>query len=317
MPAVKRLSILFHRAGPSPPIFPAPEDRRLILAVASARLGAPTGFLGSISRDFFGDMLMDRLHAEGVDDAFIRRSERLSTLAFVKIVQGEEPRYAFFTENSADRSLRIEDIPPVLPDSVECLAFGSISLLLEPGASAVTALIRREACSRAVSLDPNVRPMLVRDKAAYRLQLEGLLGPAGIVKVSSADLEWLYPERSAFESAGEWRERCGGIVVLTRGQDGALLLGPNFRVEVPGSRVAVKDTIGAGDTFHAALLVRLRGLGRLNPQCADELTESEARDVLGFAVRAAALNCTRAGADPPTAAEMEAAALGNPGYSSG
>ena len=298
--------------GAEPSYLPRPGGSLFNLAVASARLGAPTGFLGCISRDFFGDMLMDRLHAEGVDDAFIRRSERLSTLAFVKIAQGEEPRYAFFTENSADRGLCIEDIPPVLPDSVECLAFGSISLLLEPGASAVTALIRREASPRAVSLDPNVRPMLVRRKASYRLQLEGLLGPAGIVKVSSADLEWLYPGRSALESADEWRERCGGIVVMTRGRDGALFLGPNFRVEVSGSCVAVKDTIGAGDTFHAALLVHLRRLGRLNPQCAAELTEPEARDVLSFAVKAASLNCTRVGADPPTAAEMETASLRNP-----
>lgn len=290
-----------------PSYLPRPGGSPFNLAVASARLGAPTGFLGRISRDFFGDMLMDRLAAEGVDTAFIRRSRRLSTLAFVKIAPGEEPRYAFYTENSADRSLRIEHIPETLPDSVECLAFGSISLLLEPGASTITSLIRREAGSRAISFDPNVRPMLVHDKTSYTRRLERLAESAGIVKVSAADLQWLYPERSPEASAREWLERCGGIVVLTRGPLGAVLGAPGFRVEVSGRRVEVKDTIGAGDTFHAALLVRLRRLGRLNPRCAVELTEDEARDALSFAVKAAALNCARVGADPPLAAEMDSA----------
>jgi fructokinase len=286
---------------------PCPGGSPYNLAIASARLGAPTGFLGKISRDFFGDMLHDRLVAEGVDTAFTRRSDRLSTLAFVKIEDGEEPRYAFYTENTADRNLVPVDIPETLPDSVKCLEFGSISLLLEPQASTIKSLIRRESGKRAISFDPNVRPMMVTDKAAYVAEMEELAGLSTIVKVSSADLEWLYPGRPAMESASDWLARGAGIVVMTRGKDGAIIIGPSYRVETPEYWVEVKDTIGAGDTFHAALLVRLHQLDRLSARTASDLTKDEAQDVVEFAVKASSLNCAKQGADPPTAAEMAAA----------
>ena len=286
---------------------PCPGGSPYNLAIASARLGAPTGFLGKISRDFFGDMLFDRLMAEGVNTGFTRRSDRLSTLAFVKMDRDQEPRYAFFTENTADRTLVPADIPETLPDSVECLEFGSISLLLEPQAGTIKSLIRREAGKRAISFDPNVRPIMVGDKAAFTAEMEELAGLSTIVKVSGADLEWLYPGRPVEESASDWLNRGAGIVVVTRGKDGGVLLSPNYRVEAPEYRVEVKDTIGAGDSFHAALLVRLHQLGRLSPRCAGELAESEAQDVVEFAVKASSLNCAGRGADPPTAAEMNAA----------
>jgi len=252
-------------------------------------------------------MLHDRLVSEGVDTVFTRRSDRLSTLAFVKIEDGEEPRYAFYTENTADRNLVPVDIPETLPDSVKCLEFGSISLLLEPQASTIKSLIRRESGKRAISFDPNVRPMMVTDKAAYVAEMEELAGLSTIVKVSSADLEWLYPGRPAMESASDWLARGAGIVVMTRGKDGAIIIGPSYRVETPEYWVEVKDTIGAGDTFHAALLVRLHQLDRLSARTASDLTKDEAQDVVEFAVKASSLNCAKQGADPPTAAEMAAA----------
>ena len=286
---------------------PCPGGSPFNLAIASARLGAPTGFLGKISRDFFGDMLFDRLTAEGVDTSYTRRSDRLSTLAFVKIETGEEPRYAFYTENTADRNLVPVDIPEALPPEVKCLELGSISLLLEPQAETIKAFARREHGKRAISFDPNVRPMLVGDKAAYVAEMEELAALATIVKVSAADLEWLYPGRSALDSAEAWLSKGAGIVVMTRGKDGAMLLAPSFRVEAPEYWVEVKDTIGAGDTFHAALLVRLHELERLSARTASDLTKEEALDVVEFAVKASSLNCARQGADPPTAAEMAAA----------
>lgn len=277
------------------------------LAIAAARLGAPIGFLGKISRDFFGDMLFDRLRSEGVDTSFTRRSDRLSTLAFVKIEDGGEPRYAFYTENTADRNLVSVDIPESFAKSVECLEFGSISMLLEPQAQTIKNLIRRESGKRAISFDPNVRPMLVLDKAAYTAEMEELAGLSTIVKVSSADLEWLYPERPAEESATEWLAKGAGLIVMTRGKDGAVLLNSSYRVEAPEYWVKVKDTIGAGDTFHAAFLVRLHQLGRLSAKTASELTRDEALDAVEFAVKASSLNCAKQGADPPSSADMEAA----------
>jgi fructokinase len=286
---------------------PCPGGSPYNLAIAVARLGAPAGFLGKISRDFFGDMLYNRLAAEGVDTTYTRRSDRLSTLAFVKIEAGEEPRYAFYTENTADRNLVAVDIPESLPGSVECLEFGSISLLLEPQAQTIKNLIRRESGRRAISFDPNIRPMMVADRAAFTAETEHLASQATIVKVSKADLEWLYPQRPAEESARKWLALGAGIVVLTRGKDGAALMSASYRVEAPEYWVEVKDTIGAGDTFHAALLVRLHELGRLSARTAADLTRTEAQDVIDFAVKASSLNCARQGADPPTRAEMVSA----------
>jgi len=283
---------------------PCPGGSPFNLAIAVARLGAPAGFLGKISRDFFGDMLFNRMEKEGVDTTYTRRSDRLSTLAFVKIEEGMEPRYAFYTENTADRNLASVDIPETLPDSVECLEFGSISLLLEPQAETIKNLIRRESGKRAISFDPNVRSLMVGDKEAYSSEMEELAGLSTIVKVSAADLEWLYPERPAEDSALAWLALGAGIVVLTRGKDGAVLFASSYRVEVPEYPVEVKDTIGAGDTFHAALLVRLHELGRLSARTGSELTRKEALDAVRFAVKASSLNCARQGADPPTAAEM-------------
>jgi len=274
------------------------------LAIAVSRLGAKVGFLGKISSDFFGNLLFDRLLAEGVDMSLIRRSDRLSTLAFVGIERGREPRYAFYTNGSADRNLLEIDVPERLPDEVKCLEFGSISLLLEPGAQTIKNLVRREVGRIAISYDPNIRSMMVSDVEAFTEEVEELTSLATIVKVSSADLEWLYPERDREDSARAWLAAGAGIVVLTRGKDGAVILTPGFRVESGEYPVEVIDTVGAGDSFHGALLVRLNQLGRLSARCAEDLTRAEAIDALEFAIKASSLNCARRGADPPTMDDM-------------
>jgi fructokinase len=214
---------------------PCPGGSPYNLAIASARLGAPTGFLGKISRDFFGDMLHDRLVAEGLIRYLPGAPTGFPLWPSSRLKDGEEPRYAFYTENTADRNLVPVDIPESLPDSVKCLEFGSISLLLEPQASTIKSLICRESGKRAISFDPNVRPMMVTDKAAYVAEMEELAGLSTIVKVSSADLEWLYPGRPAMDSASDWLARGAGIVVMTRGKDGAIIIGPSYRVETPNT----------------------------------------------------------------------------------
>jgi len=274
------------------------------LAIAASRLGMKTGFLGKISNDFFGNLLFNRLAAEGVDTNLIRRSDRLTTLAFVGVEQGKEPRYAFYTKDSADRNLLEIDLPESLPNEVECLEFGSISILLEPGAQTIKNLIRREVRRRAISYDPNIRPIMVDDVESFTREVEELASQATIVKVSGADLEWLYPKRDKEDSARAWLAAGAGIVVLTRGKDGAVILTPDFRVESGEYFVEVIDTVGAGDSFHGALLVRLSQLGRLSVRCPENLTREEALDALEFAIKASSLNCARRGADPPTLDDM-------------
>lgn len=278
---------------------PLPGGSPFNVAIAAARLGQPAGFLGRISRDFFGDQLVATLDVNGVDTGLVARGDEASTLAFVSLAEGQEPRYAFFNTGAADRSLVPGDVPDPLPAEIDCLHFGSFSLAVEPAATTLAGLMRRETDRRVVSLDPNVRPTLVGEHGAYVARVEALVRLATIVKVSAADLEWLYPGEVAGTIAERWRQSGPAVIAVTAGEQGAFALTATGRAESPGASVTVVDTVGAGDSFQAGLLVRLAELGRLSRDGLAALSEAELADALAFAGRAAAITCTRPGADPP------------------
>jgi fructokinase len=165
--------------------------------------------------------------------------------------------------------------------------------------------MRREHGRRLISLDPNVRPDLVGERAAYVARLEGWLALSDLVKVSRADLAWLYPDQTADEAAVAWLARGPVVVVVTRGEDGAFAVGPAGRVEVGGTSVTVADTVGAGDSFTSALLATLADARRLDRDALRGISAGELRAALAFASAAAAITCTRPGAQPPNRAEME------------
>ncbi|MEI8332244.1 MAG: carbohydrate kinase [Chloroflexota bacterium] len=275
------------------------------VAVGLGRLGIPVGFMGRVSRDPFGQMLRRRLLADGVDCRLVQEGDELSTLAIVHLETGAEPVYTFHDVNAADRMLRVDDLPAVLPSEVTALHFGSISMVREPGASAFEAVMRREHGSRVLSLDPNVRPSLVGDRPAYVARLEGWVSLADVVKVSRADLAWLYPETAPDAAAEAWLARGPGLVVVTRGADGSIGLTARDRVAVAGTPVVVSDTVGAGDAFTSGLLAWLHAAGRLERASIREIPADALREALTCADRAAAITCTRAGAQPPTRAEMD------------
>jgi fructokinase len=277
------------------------------VALGLGRLGTPVGFLGRLSSDPFGRMLRHRLLAGGVDCALVREGDEPTTLAIVHLEEGAEPVYAFHGEGTADRLLHVGDLPEALPDAVAALHFGSISMVREPGASAFEALMRREHGRRVLSLDPNVRPSLVGERAEYMARLEGWVALADVVKVSQADLAWLYPATAPDAAAADWLARGPGLVVVTRGHDGAFALAASGRVDVAGVAVPVSDTVGAGDAFTSGFLAWLHENGRLDRVRLRAIPADELRTGLVFANRAAAITCTRAGAQPPTRAEMEAA----------
>ena len=278
---------------------PLPGGSPFNVAIAAARLGQPAGFLSRVSRDFFGDQLVASLEANGVDSGLVVRGDESSTLAFVSLEPGQEPRYAFFNTGAADRSLIAADVPDSLPAGIDCLHFGSFSLAVEPAATTLAALMRREAGNRVISLDPNVRPTLVGERNAYVARVEALVRLATIVKVSAADLDWLYPGESVETVAARWRDSGPSVLAVTLGERGAFGLTATVRAEAGGAPVELVDTVGAGDSFQAGLLVRLAELGRLSRDGLTGLTEADLADALAFAGRAAAITCTRAGADPP------------------
>lgn len=271
----------------------------LNVSVAASRLGGEVGFATQISKDLFGGYLRRHMHENGIDTGYVLEHDAPSTLAFVEEIAGE----AHFTFNSAGAADTLYDPQPRprFPDSVRFIEFGSISLLAEPAASAIMDIVRDHQ-DRTVIFDPNVRPALITNKDAYFEQLKGWLALSHIVKVSTQDLRWLYPDMTFAEVAKRWLELGANAVIVTQGEEGVSLFRPHeSRIDVAAPKVKVVDTVGAGDTFTGALMTSL-----LDKSVLAELNEQAWRDVLLFAASAAALNCTRSGAQPPTRSELEA-----------
>jgi len=281
------------------------------VAIAAGRLGAPVSFLSRVSTDLYGDALVERLHGSDVRTDLVQRGDEPTTLAVVGIGSDGSARYSFYVEGTADR-LVID--PGALADDVRAVSFGTLSLVLEPGASAYEEVLRREAARGALTvLDPNIRAALIHDPAAYRARYASWLPHVGLLKVSVEDARWLAdlpadaPEDTVLEVAREWKAAGPAAIVLTRGGDGlAVLAGDGEVLRVPPRKVTVVDTIGAGDTVQGALIAWLHQNDALNVAAVGALNSEKWAEALTYAGNAAAFTCTRAGAEPPYTHELKA-----------
>ena len=285
---------------------PRPGGSPSNVAVGLARLEVAVAFLGKVSSDPFGRLLRGHLETNAVDLRYVVTGTEHTTLAFVERRPGEEEEYSFYAENSADRNLTPQELPATFAPEVAGIHFGSIALVLEPGAATLEACMRRERGRLLISLDPNVRPFLIGDAAAYRVRLEGWVATADLIKVSAADLGWLYPGVPADRVAREWLELGPALVVVTRGSQGSSAYGRRAEASAAPIPVKVVDTVGAGDSFTSGALGWLHRTGRLDRTPVAELSEVELGELLGYAGLVSAFTCTRAGADPPSQAELAA-----------
>lgn len=267
-------------------------------AVGLGRLGVPTTMLTRLSTDAFGEALVRRLEANDVDTSLLQRGPEPTTLAVVTLDAAGAAHYAFHVAGSADRL--VAD-PGELPTDTAAVAVGTLSLVLEPGASRYAALAAREAeRGRLVSLDPNLRPGLVDDPDAVIARLDAIAGVAGLVKLSDEDAERWGRTPSDLLDAG------AGAVVLTRGAEGLTAHTRGGVVAVPADAVGpLVDTIGAGDSVHAALLAWLARRDALDRAAVADLDADAWTDALRTAARAAAWTVSRAGAEPPWRDELE------------
>lgn len=267
-------------------------------AIALARLGSASGFLTGLSSDLMGDVLKATLEASRVDLQFCVRSDRPTTLAFVKLVNGSAS-YFFYDENTAGRMMTLADMP-VLPASVSAYFTGGIWLAVEPCGAALEAMLLREAKARVAMIDPNVRPGFVQDRAAYTARIDRMIAASDIVKLSDEDAEWLYGavDPQAILAKGP------KVVLVTEGAKGATAYTARGKVSVSAPKIVVADTVGAGDTFNAGFLAALDRAGLLSKAAVAELSEEALRDALSLGTRAAAVTCSRAGANPPWAHEL-------------
>lgn len=286
-----------------------PGGSLLNVAVASARLGGRSALVTKTGTDFFGRYLRAFVQDEGVDTRWLSEMAAPSTLGFVTL-DGGEPDFTFYGEGAADTRLTLDDLSNEIAAETAILHVGSISLLRGSTPATVIAACERMRGRALLSLDPNLRPSLVKDEPAYRATLETLFGLVDVIKVSAADLAWLAPGRDVADVAIDLLDRGPALVAVTLGEAGAIAVRRTAdgaaTTTVPGVMVVVADTVGAGDSFDGGLLTRLAELGVTSRTALMRLSEGEMTEALRFAVAVAALSCTRPGANPPRRAEVDA-----------
>jgi fructokinase len=274
------------------------------VAIGLRRLGMPSALFAGISTDFLGQRLRDVLREEGVSDSYLVASPAPTTLSMVAVDDTGSPQYLFRGDGCADRQLLAEHLP-VLDERIRGIHVGSYSLVVEPVASTLLTLVQREGSRRLISLDPNVRLNPAPDIDRWRQQIARFAALAHMIKVSEEDLQLLYPDSDPQQCIRQWLGGSCQLVFLTRGSAGASLFSKTQgHVSCPARPVQTQDTVGAGDTFQAAILAYLMEHGLDNPSALANLSTPHLENMLAFAVRAAALTCSRVGPQLPYRHEL-------------
>ncbi len=279
----------------------APGGGPFNTARALARLGVPTAFLGHLSTDAFGRELAGLLEDDGADLGFATVGPESTTIAVADVDSEGLAEYQFLIQGTSAPNLSPEMVPAQFSSDVSALHMGTLGLVLEPMASTLSGLAARETGRRLLMLDPNIRLGLIPEDE-YRERLRTVVSQSTIVKASDTDVAWLYPDLAYERAAERLLDEGVRLAVVTLGAEGALGAHRDLRLRVAAPQVDVIDTIGAGDAFGAALLAWLYEHGCLQPDLS--LEEADVRAALEFACLAAAITCTRAGADPPRRSEM-------------
>ncbi|MFJ4143141.1 carbohydrate kinase [Pseudomonas sp. NPDC089734] len=269
------------------------------VAIGLRRLGGDSAFFAGLSTDYLGRRLRAVLEQETVAPDYLIDFDAPTTLAMVAVGSDGSPTYSFRGEGCADRQLQLEHLP-TLNEQVRGIHVGSFSLVVQPIADTLLALVARESSRRLITLDPNVRLNPEPDIERWRTRIRAFADHAHIIKVSDEDLHLLYPGRDPQDIAQDWLSQRCQFVVLTRGSQGAsIFTRQHGSWSVPAQSVTTVDTVGAGDTFQAALLTFLIERQLDSPESLPSLSRETLDEMLGFAVRAAALTCTKVGPDLP------------------
>lgn len=274
----------------------------LNVALGLARMGNHSRFFTRVSTDMFGRRISDFMADNGIDASLYVPTKQNTTLAMIGLKADNSADYVFYTDGTADCSMIEDDLPAELDQAIRVVHFGSYSTAIEPTASTLAALAAREAESRFVSYDPNLRTMIEPDIDVWRGTVATMTKAAAFVKASDEDIEQLATSPEKF--AGDAISSGADIVCVTLGNNGAFAFsGDGREIRLPGIAVDVADTVGAGDTFQAACLHWLGSQGLTQK---GKARGADLDAMTGFAIKAAAVTCTRRGADLPTLADIEA-----------
>ena len=293
----------------TPGFIKAPGGAPANVAVALQRLGVPAGFAGKVGDDPFGRYLKGCLKRENVDTSFlVTGSSARTTAVFVAVRDDGLKDLCFYRNPGADMMLEPGDVDEALFDGARCFHFGSISFIDEPSASA-----QRKALQIArdkglmISYDPNYRPTLWPSEARAREVIQDSFRYCHLAKISEE--EWEVATGHSDLDAGIQAALDKGVelLVMSRGENGAIATNGDYRISLPGLPVDVVETTGAGDGFLAAMIGRLMP-ARERAGSLALIDESTVKDALRFANAVGALTCTKAGAIPalPHKAQAEA-----------
>lgn len=274
------------------------------VAIGLARMRQPVAFASGISTDAMGQRLLRALQGEGVDTSTVQRQSASTTLSVVSADEQGVPTYAFHGERGADRLLDPRALE-TLPTATRVLQLGSYAMVVEPIASTLRLLVEREHGRRVIAYDPNVRLNVEPAVPKWRAAVEWMAQRTQLLKISAEDAALLYPDEQLQALARRWLAQGVSLVVITCGNLGSVAFTARESVRADALPIALVDTVGAGDSFQAALLTWLAEHERLCPRELQGLSSEGLRDALEFASRAAGITCSRRGADLPRRDEMD------------
>lgn len=296
------------QVDPHGPFVAKPGGGPLNIAVGLARLGHPTQLKARLSRSQLGATLREYAASNHVGTAACVDTDEQTTLAFAALDDARQASYEFYAQGTSDWGWTLDELADLPPETV-ALHTGSLAAAIAPGAEALLALWRRLAGAGGLllSYDPNIRPDLAGPRTSAVTRVEEFVSVSHVVKASDEDVSWLYPEDGHLDVLREWSTLGPELVVMTRGEHGCVAVKANGEsIQLPGIKVDVVDTIGAGDAFEAGLLSGLADARCLAPGAVAEQSVGGLASVLQRAIDVSAMTCGRAGADPPTRARYDA-----------
>lgn len=266
-----------------------------------ARLGGRVAFLGRLSNDDRGGLLRARLDSDGVELGLAVVTDDPTPIATARLDAHGAATYAFALDGSAAAGLSLDDLPEGMPKEIAALHVGTLGLVIEPMATTIESLVGSAGREVLVMLDLNCRPSAIAHARAYRARILGILGRTDVVKASVDDLAYLWPGISPLRAARGVLDRGPATVLVTDGGRPVRIVSRGVVDELPIPAMGVVDTVGAGDAFGGGFLAAwiAAGLGRTDAGKHDALVAATS-----FAIAVAGLTTTRAGAEPPTAAEV-------------
>ncbi|CAN2171536.1 RbsK Sugar kinases, ribokinase family [Candidatus Nanopelagicaceae bacterium] len=268
-------------------------------AKALARLGHDVQFIDGISSDQYGVMSRKELLDDEVKLDLALNSDKPTCLAIVSLAENGGASYEFEIDGTATFDFTLDWLPDPSRYKPNVLHIGTLVTVIQPGADVLYDWAIRVAEFAPIVFDPNIRPAVMGDRDKYQMAVEKWAAISSVIKVSDDDMAWLYPDQKYQDVAQRWISDGAALVVITRGADGLLGITADGSVEVPGVKIEVADTVGAGDTVGAIIVEAMVEKGILN------LNDEVLKATLHRAAVAAGITCSRKGAQPPYKHELK------------